>query len=226
MKPKKSQKANLEKSRFMYFQIGIIITLSFVLFAFEFGRLEREKGIEDFYSSTIFLEDDIVVTTRKDEVIKKKIEIYTIINEVDDKDLTVEDPDFSFTEIDPNDFFDPDQFTNPPEEFDDNYEFISAEEMPLFNGGKPDVEFTRYIKEHIRYPELAQENGASGKVILTFVINKQGFIENLSVYYSAHPDLDQAALSVVKSSPAWTPGKQNGKPVRVRYYFPVIFKLN
>ncbi|MCF8378793.1 MAG: energy transducer TonB [Bacteroidales bacterium] len=225
MKPKKSQKANLEKSRFIYFQIGIIISLSFALFAFEFGSEERYKGYEDVFTAQIFQENDIIVTARKEEK-TKKIEIVTIINEVDDENLVIDDPDFSYTEIDPVDFFDPDLFSRAPEIFNDEPDFITAEEMPLFNGGNPDIEFTKYISKHLRYPEIAKENGVMGRVILTFVINKQGLIENISVFHSAHPDLDMAAMSVVMSSPAWTPGKQNGKPVRIRYYFPVTFKLN
>jgi len=225
MKLKKSEKANLEKSRFIYFQIGIIISLSFVLFAFELGHQERNKENEDMYSSQLYPEDDIIINTRPEEKKERKIEIYTIINEVDDDNLIIEDPVFSYVEIDPNDYFDPDQFINSTEIFDDNTEFIRVEEMPLFNGGIPDLEFTKYISQNLRYPDRAKENDVSGRVILTFIINKKGWIEDLSVYHSAHPDLDQAALSVVKSSPRWTPGKQNGKPVRIRYYFPVTFKL-
>lgn len=226
MKPKKSQKANLEKSRFIYFQVGLIIALAFVLFAFELASKEKTIENENMLSSQLFLEDDVMLSVKQRQPEKKKIEIYTIINKVDDDNLTVDDPVFSFGEIDPGASFDLSLFVHPVEIFDDTNEYITVRDMPLFNGGNPDKEFTRYIKQHLRYPERAQINGVSGTVILTFVINKQGLIENLDVFNPAHPDLDREAMSVVGKSPPWTPGKQNGKPVRVRYYFPVTFKLN
>jgi len=224
---KKNEKANLEKWRLMFFEIGIILSLSFLLFAFEWGKLEGNNSKNHLFSEATIFEEDIIMPTvqKKKELIKPKIT--TIINLVDDDHLTIDDPDFSFIEINSGDSFVPWEFND---EWDndviDTIEFVRVEEMPLFMGGKPEIEFNKYISKQLKYPERAIENGVQGSVILSFAINKNGWLEDLYVYNSTHPDLDKAAMEAVSTSPRWTPGKQRGKTLRVRYYFPVVFKLN
>lgn len=100
-----------------------------------------------------------------------------------------------------------------------------AEQMPDFPGGVE--ELYRYLGKNIQYPPLARENSIEGKVVLTFVVDKDGKISNIE---SAGKKLgwgcDEEAIRVVKSMPAWTPGKQNGKPVIVKYTLPIRFQLN
>ena len=101
--------------------------------------------------------------------------------------------------------------------------FQVVEEMPSFPGG--DAECMRFLNKNIKYPTIAQENGIQGRVILQFVVNKDGSIVDVVVARSVDPYLDKEALRVIQSMPRWIPGKQNGKAVRVKYTVPVMFRL-
>lgn len=83
----------------------------------------------------------------------------------------------------------------------------------------------RWLRDNIKYPVVAAENGVSGKVIVQFVVGKNGAISNVKVVKSIDPSLDREAVRVVSDMPKWTPGKQNGTSVNVRYTLPVTFKL-
>ncbi len=83
----------------------------------------------------------------------------------------------------------------------------------------------QYLSKNIKYPTIAQENGVQGRVIVQFVVNKDGSIVDPVVARSVDPYLDKEAIRVVSSMPKWKPGMQRGKPVRVRYTLPVAFKL-
>ena len=83
----------------------------------------------------------------------------------------------------------------------------------------------KYITKNLQYPVIAQENGIQGKVILRFVVNAQGHVENVKVLRSLDPYCDKEAIRVVKSLPQWIPGKQNGRNVPVYYTCPIVFKL-
>ena len=101
--------------------------------------------------------------------------------------------------------------------------FDVVEQMPQFPGG-PNALF-EYLSKNIKYPVVAEENGIQGRVIVTFVVERDGSITDVKVVKSVDPSLDKEAQRVVKSMPKWIPGKQNGSPVRVKYTVPVTFKL-
>ena len=101
--------------------------------------------------------------------------------------------------------------------------FDVVEEMPQFPGG-PSALF-EYLSKNIKYPVVAEENGVQGRVIVTFVVERDGSITDVKVVKSVDPSLDKEATRVVKSMPHWIPGKQNGSAVRVKYTVPVTFKL-
>ena len=101
--------------------------------------------------------------------------------------------------------------------------FKSVEQMPQFPGG--DAALMKYLSSHINYPPMAAENNVQGKVILQFVVEKDGRVGEVKVARSVDKDLDKEAIRVVKSLPKFTPGRQNGQPVRVWYTLPVTFKL-
>ncbi|MBQ8463093.1 MAG: TonB family protein [Prevotella sp.] len=100
--------------------------------------------------------------------------------------------------------------------------FDVVEQMPTFPGGNEAL--TRYLTEVIDYPEEALKNNISGRAVVSFVVTEEGWIESPKIIKSIDPLLDQEALRVVSEMPRWTPGLQNGKPVRVRYYVPITFK--
>jgi len=106
----------------------------------------------------------------------------------------------------------------------DTVNFSALSVRPTFNG-KDENEFTRWVAHRLVYPEIAVEKKIQGRVILSFIINSEGKVDNVKVVKSANPLLDKEAVRVVSSSPAWTPGYQDGKVVNVNFTFPVIFQL-
>lgn len=101
-----------------------------------------------------------------------------------------------------------------------------VDEMPLFNGGDPAIEFRKHIRNKMKYPYSASEKGISGRVIVQFTVNTEGYVENPVILIGVHPLIDAEAIRVVMISPRWTPGKVNGKPVKLIYTFPFNFVLN
>ena len=101
--------------------------------------------------------------------------------------------------------------------------FDVVEEMPSFPGGN--AALMSYLNSNTKYPVVAQENGVQGRVIISFVVKRDGSISDVKVARSVDPSLDREAQRVVKSMPRWTPGKQNGQTVRVKYTVPVVFRL-
>ncbi len=104
------------------------------------------------------------------------------------------------------------------------YEIIFCEMKPQFPGG--DMAMYKWIRDNIIYPAAAREEGVSGKVIVSFIVEKDGSISDPKVVRRKHPLLDAEALRLVKNMPKWTPGKMNGNTVRLQYYLPVTFKLD
>ena len=101
--------------------------------------------------------------------------------------------------------------------------FDVVEVMPSFPGGQGAL--IQYLNSHVKYPVVAQENGIQGRVTISFVVERDGSITDVKVARSVDPSLDKEAARVVSSMPRWTPGKQNGSAVRVKFNVPVVFKL-
>ncbi len=110
----------------------------------------------------------------------------------------------------------------PPKE-EETKVFDVVEQMPSFPGGPSAL--MQFLSSNIKYPVVAEENGVQGRVVCTFVVEKDGSITDVRVIKSVDPSLDKEAMRVVKSMPRWIPGKQNGSAVRVKYTVPVTFRL-
>lgn len=102
--------------------------------------------------------------------------------------------------------------------------FVTVEQMPSFPGGE--VEMQKFIRDNLKYPVIAQENGIQGRVTIRFVVTKDGTISDVQVLRGIDASCDKEAVRVVKAMPRWIPGKQNGRNVPVYFTLPVIFKLN
>ena len=111
----------------------------------------------------------------------------------------------------------------PPKHEEESKVFDVVEQMPSFPGGQGAL--LEYLASHVKYPVVAQENGVQGRVVVSFVVERDGSITDVRVVRSVDPSLDREAQRVVSSMPRWTPGKQNGSAVRVKYNVPVMFKL-
>ena len=101
--------------------------------------------------------------------------------------------------------------------------FDVVEQMPEFPGGQ--AALLKWISDHIKYPAIAEENGIQGRVVCTFVVERDGSVTDVQVARSIDPSLDKEAVRVLKQMPRWNPGKQNGASVRVKYTVPVTFRL-
>lgn len=101
--------------------------------------------------------------------------------------------------------------------------FEVVEQMPSFPGG--DVALMQYLSKNIKYPPVAEEMGIQGRVICTFVVERDGSVSDIRIARSVDPSLDKEAIRVVSGMPKWIPGRQNGQMVRVKYTLPVTFRL-
>lgn len=111
----------------------------------------------------------------------------------------------------------------PPKHEEENKVFDVVEQIPAFPGGQ--AALMQYLSSHVKYPAVAEENGISGRVTIQFVVERDGSVTDVRTMKSVDPSLDREAERVVKSMPKWIPGKQNGSPVRVKYFVPVVFRL-
>lgn len=101
--------------------------------------------------------------------------------------------------------------------------YTVVEQQPVFPGGE--AAMMAYIKKNLKYPAFASENGIQGRVVLSFVVEKDGSISNIEVMRSPAEELTQEAIRIVKSMPKWRPGKLKGEKVRVKYVLPITFRL-
>lgn len=101
--------------------------------------------------------------------------------------------------------------------------FDVVEQMPSFPGGPSAL--MEWLSNNVKYPVVAQENGVQGRVVVSFVVERDGSITDVKVVRGVDPSLDKEASRVVRAMPRWIPGKQNGSAVRVKYNVPVAFRL-
>jgi protein TonB len=226
MKNKKSEKANLENKKGVFFLIGLVFALGFILFAFQWKSPPR-AALE--WENTTFVQDDFVyippTQAEKKEPPPQKIEVPSFILVDNNAEIDEEFVAFEDESTDDN-IFDLNGFSIAPtkNEIDQVEEILLfAEEMPLFPGG--DRALLNYLGTHVNYPVVAQGNGIQGKVYVSFVIDETGNIKNVSLVRGVDAALDNEALRVIRSMPKWKPGKQAGKAVKVRYNVPILFEL-
>ena len=111
----------------------------------------------------------------------------------------------------------------PPKHEEENKVFDVVEQMPSFPGGQGAL--MQWLSSHVKYPAVAEENGIQGRVTVQFVVEKDGSVTDVKVMKGVDQSLDKEAVRVVSSMPKWIPGKQNGSAVRVKYFVPVVFRL-
>ena len=228
MELKKSKKVDLEKRKGMFLEIGLVLSLAVILVAFEWTQGE-DKGDDTEIVQEIQFEDEMMQITRREEPKPEpkpeQPKIAEVLDIVDD-DVEIDDEfDFDMEATDDTQYDFTSTFGDDEEEIEEEEVFYIVEDMPTFNGGDPATEFRKYIAQNLRYPEIAAENGISGRVIVQFAVNKLGSVVDAKIVRSIDPALDKEAIRVVMSSLKWTPGKQRGKAVKVLFTFPINFVL-
>jgi len=225
MELKKSKKADLEKIRIVFFQIGLLVVLSLILIAFDWKTEPDQENWQNFLITEKF-EEELPASLPREAIKPPALKpfLIDIINIVPD-DVEVDEPIFINPEATGETVYDYNRWNDGPEKIIDDIPFIVVEEMPKFNGGKAETEFTRYIAENTHYPAIAADNGIGGKVFVKFVVDSKGRVTDVTILSPVDPALDNEALRVITSSPLWTPGKQRSKPVKVQFVFPINFVL-
>ncbi|MCQ2350962.1 MAG: energy transducer TonB [Paludibacteraceae bacterium] len=229
MEIKKSPKADIESSRMTSVLIGLVVALGILFVAFEWAQSEM-KVYDEALQEAVEEDEEMVEVTFRDETPPPPPppEPETVLSDVIDiKENTddVQTADFS-TEDDKDKRVEIHEVVAAPEEEDEESQpiHVVVEKMPEFPGGADAM--NRWLAKNIKYPLLAQENNIQGRVICQFVVNTDGKIVNVEVVRGVEASLDAEAVRVIKSMPAWKPGKQGGKNVRVKYTLPIRFKLN
>ena len=215
MEPKKNSEVNLERKRGLFLQIGLVITLLIVLAAFEYKSYEKaaynlgQLNLDD-------LEEEIIPITKQEIKPPPPPPPPPEVIEIVEDDVVIED------EIEIEDT-ESDEDLEIVEEDDDEV-FMVVENMPEFPGG--DLGLMKYIQKNVKYPPIAKEYNITGKVYISFVVDKSGSVTNVKVVRGVDKNLDAEAVRVIKSLPKYKPGMQKGKPVRVMFTIPINFNLN
>lgn len=225
MEAKKSPRADLEKKKGVFLQIGLIVVLAIMYMAFEWTTGEKKESSLGQLTQEEVYEEEILNTFRDNQPPpppppQAEPEVLEIVEDdvVVENELIIEDSEAKQDqEVKVQDV------TQEEEVEEEPLPFFILEDKPEFPGGEE--ELLKWIAKTTKYPEIAKENGISGRVFVEFVIDKTGKVTKAQIKKGVDPYLDAEALRVVKSMPDWKPGKQRGKTVPVSYQLPIKFTL-
>ncbi|MBO5742563.1 MAG: TonB family protein [Bacteroidaceae bacterium] len=227
MEVKKSPQADLENKKTTNLLIGAILTLAVLFIGFEWSERDK-KVVTDTGIQEVVFEEEIIPITEQEQPkqappppetpkVEEVLEIMDNDSKVEESTIQASDDTQAAVEV---------KYTPvevEEEEVEEQQIFQVVEEMPEFPGGMG--ECMKFLAKNIKYPTVAQENGVQGRVIVQFVVNRDGTIVDPVVMRGVDPYLDKEALRVISMMPKWKPGKQRGKEVRVKYTVPVMFRL-
>ena len=228
MEIKKSEHADLERGKGTSLLIGFVIALGVMFVALEWTQREVEDNSDLYTARDVSLNEEMIPITLPEKktvppppAAVTKAEIIEIVED----DADIEEDIMASTEdnvewVDLDDF---DVIEVEPEPEEEEI-FMVVEDQPEFPGGT--AALLEYLRKNIKYPAICRENNIQGRVLVTFIVNKDGAIVETEVVKSVNPSLDKEALRVISQMPNWKPGSQRGKPVRVKYTVPVNFRLN
>jgi protein TonB len=227
MERKKNEKADLEKKKGVFFQLGLVITLSLILIGFEWTSSGLSENQFDTGEGDV-IDEEIIPVTRQEKpepkTLPKPPKVTEVLNIVEDDVIIDNELILDDLESDQDEEVQILDFDVSDEEEEEAEIFFIVEDMPSFRG-KGLEGFRNWVIKNLQYPEIAAENGISGTVYVQFVVEPSGMVNKVIIMRSVDPSLDKEAVRVVKTSPKWTAGKQRGKPVRVAFTFPIKFVL-
>ncbi len=222
---KKSPKADLENKRGLFVEIGLVIVLALVLFGFEWKNYDKAK-VEVFQRQATDIPEEMVEITKQETPPPQAPPPpqVTVLNIVDDNveidnDFTVDAEATQTTQVQE---YVPVQKAEE-EVIEEQEIFQVVESMPEFPGGEEAR--IQFLRDNIKYPQMARESGIQGTVYVTFVVETDGRVTGVRVLRGIGGGCDEEAVRVVKAMPRWIPGKQRGKPVRVQFNMPIKFTL-
>lgn len=222
MQAKKSHKADLERKRAIFLQLGLIVSSIIVLVLLEWRTPVNNSAVV-YRIDDIEMETDLQPIERAQEIKPPMPQKYSKLTVIDDNNEINEDFELLSPEIEPYEAVPITELSLKKENDDEVATVWIAPTMPKFPGGK--IGLQQYIANHLKYPEKAINDNIQGKVFVRFVVNDKGIVEQISVLNKVHPLLDKEALRIVNSLPKWQAGTQNGKAVKVCLTIPIVFKL-
>lgn len=219
--------------------IGYVLTLALIFCAFELTQRDPEKEVIEEKIYDMAWEEDMIPITQQQEVMApppaaapKVAEIINIVDdetELPDEEVeTSEEVNQAITTVVGTGTPNAGPVATGPvgpvvEVVEDDRIFDVVEENAQFPGG--DDACMKYLRDHIKYPSICQEQGVQGRVIVNFVVNRDGSIIDVKVVRSPDQHLSDEAIRVVKGMPKWKPARQGNKTVRSRFTLPVMFRL-
>ncbi len=234
MEIKKSAKADLERGKGLSLLLGLLVALSVVFVGLEWRSAVTQAQAQEKAFNTQDVEDvmNIEDQQKPDEPEPEPQQAQqTEVQLPDELKVVSNDREVikpSFVSVDQDKPLPPPNIplgtknVQVDEEVDQAI-FEVVEEQPEFPGGMEAL--LKYLAKNINYPESAVDNGIQGKVMVRFVVERDGSVSAVETYKSVDPSLDKEAVRVVKTLPKWKPGRQQGKAVRTRYIVPVVFRL-
>ena len=223
MEVKKNASASLENKSHDFLLMGLVVALGFLFIVFEWSTVDVKKTAPIMTDEYFVTEDLVPVTIQKPNLPPPALAapprviapvIKPVENNVDVDPVEVVPTDEPIT-------YDP--VVTEPEVIDEDIIHVRAEIQPSFPGG-PDA-MMKFLKENLKFPSICAENGIQGRVVVSFVVNKNGSIEQVEVLSGVHERLDAEAVRVVKLMPTWTPGQMQGHAVRTKFILPVTFRM-
>jgi len=231
METKKSDHANLDNKRGIFFQAGLLLALSVTFAAFEWQTAPRISDVAWETPSYDDVVEWIVPQTTTPDIPPPPTPHLTFELEIVPDDVYLGDiPDIVIDVEKGFNILTMVDFSKATIEIDTTeriiFDSFLVEESALFNGKPAEDAFREYIGQNLKYPQIAAENSISGRVFIQFVVNQQGNVVDVQIVRNVDPLLDNEAVRLIQStSGMWTPAKQRQKPVKVRYTFPIMFKL-
>ena len=229
MELKKSEKADLESKKGIFFQVGLIFAMAVMLVAFEWKSYDSQDL--DTYTnqrSNTEVEELVQITQQNTPPPPPAPPPPTIVLNIVENTAQINDDISIDAEADESTLVD--EYKAPvavkqeeEEEVQEQEIFQVVENAPAFPGG--DASRMKFLQENIKYPQMARESGIQGTVYVTFVVERSGAVTDVKILRGIGGGCDEEAVRVVKNMPKWEPGKQRGKPVRVQFNMPIKFTL-
>jgi periplasmic protein TonB len=228
MELKKSEKADLESRKGIFFQIGLIFAMAVILVAFEWKSYDAmdidtmgdQRAINEVEELATITQQNTPPPPPPPPAPSMVLNIVENTAEIDD-DISIDAEADENTQVE--EYKAPVMKQVEEEEVEEQQIFMVVENAPAFPGG--DAARMKFLQDNIKYPQMARESGIQGTVYVTFVVERNGNVTDVKILRGIGGGCDEEAVRVVQNMPKWEPGKQRGKPVRVQFNMPIKFTL-
>lgn len=224
MEKKKTEKADLENKKALFFQIGLVLSLGLMLLAFEWKSYDKQVVDLGQRQAQEVLEEVVLQTQQNQPPPPPPPPQQTTVLQIVENDKVIENEVNVDAEANQKTAVEEYKPTVVEEKEVEEVEiFTVVEEAPGFPGG--DEARIKFLQNNIKYPQMARESNIQGTVYVTFVVERDGRVTDVRVLRGIGGGCDEEAIRVIKAMPKWNPGKQRGKPVRVQFNMPIKFTL-